>query len=329
MQSTLISTAALQQRILKMKAVERMIGWLDAMPHPPVAIEIAWDRIAAVRLSRTGTVEAFALEPLQPGFIVPSAVETNIMDSVAARAALARVCSRLDTSDEDAALLLPDPVVRVFMQRFDQFPKSHKEAIPFLRWKLKKSVPFDIEDTTISYVRRPTQESGVDVIVVVARLRVVREYEELVESAGLHAGVVLSSSLAALDLFDDRRLTLLARVADSALTTAVLRDGALCGYRCTELPVRASELTPKLLLEEMYPLAAYYQDTLGAPFESVCLSGIGKRFPEFVGPIEGEFRCNVRPLLRTPRSDKRIGEDTHLLAESGMEALLGWLSSRE
>jgi hypothetical protein len=79
----------------------------------------------------------------------------------------------------------------------------------------------------------------------------------------------------------------------------------------------------------MYPLAAYYQDTLAAPFESVCLSGIGKRFPEFVGPIEGEFRCSVQPLLRASPFDGRIGEDTHLLAESGMEALLGWLSSRE
>jgi hypothetical protein len=93
--------------------------------------------------------------------------------------------------------------------------------------------------------------------------------------------------------------------------------------------VRGSELTPQLLLEEMYPLAAYYQDTLDAPFESVCLSGIGKRFPEFVGPIEGEFRCNVQPLLRTSPPDGRIGEDAHPLAESGMEALLGWLSSRE
>jgi hypothetical protein len=327
--STLISTAALQQRILKMKAVERMVGWLDAMPRPPIAIEIAWDRIAAVRLSRKGTVEAFAVEPLQPGSIVPSAVETNVMDSADARSTLARVCSRLDISDEDTALLLPDPVVRVFMQRFGEFPKSHKEALPFLRWKLKKSVPFDIEDTTISYVRRPTQENGVDVIVVVARLRVVREYEELVESVGLNAGVVLSSSLAALDLFEDRRLTLLARIADSVLTTAVLRDGVLCGYRCTELPVRGSELTPKLLLEEMYPLAAYYQDTLDAPFESVCLSGIGTRFPEFAGPIEGEFHCNVQPLLRTSPSDGRIGKDALPLAESGMEALLGWLSSRE
>jgi hypothetical protein len=325
----LIRTPTIPKRLLKIKAIQRMVRWLDAMPRPPIAVEFASDSIAGVRLSGTGTMEEFAVEALQAGSIVPSAVETNIKDSTAAHSAMARVCSRLKTSDETAALLLPDPVVRAFMQRFDEFPSSHKDAVAFLRWKLKKSVPFDIEDTAISYVRRPTQENGVDVIVVVARLRVVREYEELAESAGLHAGVVLSSSLAALDLLEDRRLTFLVRVADWALTTAVVRDGVLCGYRCTELPARGSELTPELLLEEIYPLAAYYHDTLGVPFEFVCLSGVGKRFPEFVGPMESEFRCSVQPLLRDSGFEGRIGEEARPLVENGTEALLGWMSSRE
>ena len=323
------NTATTRKGILKIRAIERMVRWLDAMPHPPLAIEIAWDQIAAVRWSRTGAVEEFAVEPLQAGAIVPSAVEVNIVDSPAVHSAMARVCSRLHASDEDATLLLPDPVIRVFVQRFEEFPQSHKDAVPFLQWKLKKSVPFEVADTVISYVRQATQGNGVDVIAVVGRLRVVREYEELAESVGLHAGVVLSSSLAALALLDDHRPTLLARVSDSALTTAMVSDGVLCGYRCTELPARGAELTPKLLLEEIYPVAAHYQYTLGTRIESVCVSGMGKRFPEFAGPIEGEFRCNVQPLLRTSIPDGRIGEDARPLAEGGMEALLGWMLSSE
>lgn len=325
----MISTATIRQRILKIEAMGRMMRWLDEMPHPPIAIEIACDQIAAVRWSRTGAVEEFVVEPLQAGAIVSSAVETNILDSKAARSAMARVCSRIHGSDEDVALLLPDPVVRVFMQQFEEFPRSHKDAIPLLRWKLKKTVPFDVADAAISYVRQATRGNSVEVIALVARLRVVREYEELAESAGLHAGVVLSSSLAALALLEDGRPTLLARVSDSALTTAMVRDGLLCGYRCTELPARSSELTPQLFLDEIYPIAAYYQYTLGAPLESVCISGIGKRFAEFAGPIESEFRCHVQPLLRTSPSDGRIGEDARPLAEGGMEGLLGWMLSRE
>ena len=68
------------------------------------------------------------------------------------------VCERLHAKNEDAALLLPDPVIRVFVQHFDQFPRSAKEAIPMLRWKLKKSVPFEVDETLISYMRQAPRE---------------------------------------------------------------------------------------------------------------------------------------------------------------------------
>src|SRR5437879_13693250 len=66
-------------------------------------------------------------------------------------------------------------------------------------------------------------------------MRIVREYEMLVESAGMSPAVVMSSTLAALALLDDRRATMLARVSGSKMTTAIVRDGVLCGYRCSEL----------------------------------------------------------------------------------------------
>ena len=45
--------------------------------------------------------------------------------------------------------------------------------------------------------------SGVDVVTALGRLRIVREYEGLAEQSGLHPGVVLSSSLAAVSLLED------------------------------------------------------------------------------------------------------------------------------
>ena len=46
-----------------------------------------------------------------------------------------------------------------------------------LRWKLKKSVPFEVDETLISYMRQAPREDGVDVVTALARLRIVREYE--------------------------------------------------------------------------------------------------------------------------------------------------------
>src|SRR6266850_594675 len=94
-------------------------------------------------------------------------------------------------------MILPDPVIRVFVQHFEEFPRSPQEAVPMLRWKLKKSVPFEADETLISYMRQSPREDGVDVVTALARLRIIREYESLAEGVGLRPGIVLSSPVAA------------------------------------------------------------------------------------------------------------------------------------
>src|SRR5260370_16621628 len=149
-------------------------------------------------------------------------------------------------------------------------------------------------------MRQPARADGVNVVTALARLRIVREYESLAEGARLYPGVVLSSSLAAIALLEDKSATLLARVSGSALTAAIVRDGVLCGYRCTELPAHGGEITPQVLLEEIYPVAAYYQDTWGEDIASVRVAGLRPRFPDFVKPLASQFPSHVRSLLPTP-----------------------------
>ncbi len=305
-----------------------MARWLDAIPHPPLAIEIASDRLAVARWSRTGSLDEFAIELLPPGAIIPSAVETNLLNSSVVKSAIARACERVRTGDEDVALILPDPVIRVFVQHFEEFPRSPEEAIPLLRWKLKKSVPFEADETIISYMRQAPRETGVDIVTALGRLRIIREYEALAEGVGLYPGVVLSSSLAAISLLEDDRPTLLARVSGSALTTAIVRSGVLCGYRCTELPATAAGLTPEMLLEEIFPVIAYYQDTWHQGIASVCIAGLGARLPEFVHPLEQEFHCQVRSLLHSAFSEGRIKEDVRQLSDRDLEGLVGWMLHR-
>jgi type IV pilus assembly protein PilM len=298
------------------------------MPHPPLALEISQDRVAGARWTRTGALDSFAIETLPNGALLPSAVETNIVDQTAVKSAVAGVMSRLRAKDEEIALLVPDPVIRVFVQHFDQFPRSPQEAEPMLRWKLKKSVPFEADETVISYMRQAPREDGVDVVTALARLRIVREYEGLAEGLGLFPGVILSSSLAAITLLDDHHPTLLARVSGPALTTAIVREGVLCGYRCTELPAQNIELTPQMLLEEIYPVAAYYQDTWREGIQQVRVAGLGPRLNEFIGPLEDEFKCEVRSLLHTALSEGRVPESVHELADRESDGLVGWMLHR-
>src|SRR5579872_1627818 len=306
-----------------------MARWFDAVPHPMIACEIAMDYVAAARWARTGMgLDGFAVEALPPGSILPTAAESNLIHADEVRAAVGRVFSRLRAKDEEVALLVPDAVIRVFVLHFDVFPRKAEEAIPMLRWRLKKSVPFEAEETLISYMRQAPRGDGVDIVTGLARLRIVREYESLVESVGMSPGVVMSSTLAAIPLLPDGRPSLLARVAGTTLTTAIVREGMLCGYRCTTLPADASVVSPQALLDEIYPLAAYYQDSWSEGIAQVRLAGLYERMPEFQDSFERELKCPVGSLLNGALTEGRVRDDEQPLAERDLDALIGWTLHR-
>lgn len=304
--------------------------WLDDIPHPPIACEIASDYVAAARWTRTGGgLDGLAMESLPAGAVLPSPVESNIIDGDEVRAAVGRVFSRLRTkSNEDVALLLPDPVVRVFVLHFDTFPRKAEEAIPMLRWRLKKSVPFEAEETLISYMRQPPRDDGVDIVTALSRLRIVREYETMIESAGLSPGVVMSSTLATVPLLPDSKPALLARVQGTALTTAIVREGMLCGYRCITMPMDARQVTPQALLDEIYPLAAYYQDSWSEGIAEVRLAGLSERMGEFRATFERELKCPVHSLLGAAETEGLVRSDEKDLVDRGLDALVGWTLNR-
>jgi type IV pilus assembly protein PilM len=323
------TTEGIRQGVYRSAAVRRFAQWLDVAPRPLTACEIAPGYIAAARCGRAGAaVESLAVEPLSPGAIKPSAVENNISNAAEVRSAIEKIFARVHAKTRDVALFLPDPVIRVFVLHFDTFPRAASEAVPLLRWRLKKSVPFEPEETVISYMRQAPREGGVDVVTALARMRVVREYEQILESAGISPGVVMSATLAALPLLNDRRPALLARVSGRAMTAAIVREGVLCGYRCVDLPAEETEITPQALLDEIYPLAAYYQDSWHEGIAMVGLAGLAGRIEEFHEPLERELHCPVGGLLAAAASEGRIGTELRPLVEKELDALVGWMLYR-
>jgi type IV pilus assembly protein PilM len=315
--------------IYRSSIVRRVARLLDAMPHPLVACEIAPGYVAAARWRRgTLSLDQVASAEFPADSLRASAVEANLVDATAVRTAVQRVLDDVGARGQTITLLLPDEVIRVFVLHFDQFPRTPAEAIPILRWRLKKSVPFEAEETLISYMRQAPREEGVDIVTGLARLRIVKEYESLVESAGAHAGVVLSSTLATLPLLSDDRPAMLVRLAGTTLTTAIAREGILCGYRCTTLPTALDQLEPRSLLDEVFPVAAYYQDAWSEGIHSVRLSGFGDRLENFRAPLESELGCPVAGLVESALSEGHVSTDVHRLVEQGLDPLIGWSMNR-
>ncbi|MBS1867694.1 MAG: hypothetical protein JSS69_17405, partial [Acidobacteria bacterium] len=56
-------TAAFRKGIYRNDLVRKIATWLDAAPHPPLVIEFSTERISGARLTRTGGLDGFAVEP--------------------------------------------------------------------------------------------------------------------------------------------------------------------------------------------------------------------------------------------------------------------------
>ncbi len=299
------------------------------MPHPGFACEITARHVAAAGWTggRLG-VDGFALEPLPGGAVAVSPVEANIANVDTVRAALERVLSRVRLQGREIALLVPDQVVRVFILHFDTFPKRADEAVPLLRWRLKKSVPFDVEETVVSYMVQASRNAGVDVVAAIARQRIVRQYEEVVEAVGLHPGVVLGSTLATLPLLDATWPTLLARTTGTTLTTAIVQEDKLIVYRCTEMGADADSLAPKAMLEELYPALTFYQDNWQQKVRQIRLAGLGGRTEEFRRVLEAELGVNTSALLASSGVADRLTGDAKSLVDRELDALVGWMLNK-
>jgi hypothetical protein len=93
----------------------------------------------------------------------------------------------------------------------------------------------------------------------------VHEHQILFDSMDIHAGMVLPSTLAALNLFSPPAGdTLFLKITQNCVTTTVFQNGRVEFYRrITDLP----------LYDSVFPTILYYQDKLGGSrFEHVFLT---------------------------------------------------------
>lgn len=302
----------------------RLGRWLDALPHPELVFEISPERMAAARWS-LGRLEGFAEEPLPPGALRPSPAQPNLADAGAVAAAASKVMERVGGSGHAVALLLPDVVVRIFLLGFETFPRSTAEATPLLRWRLRKSVPFPVEETVLSWTQQRSAEGGLEVVTAVARTSVVREYEQVFEGIGMAPGVVIGATLGALPLVEDGPAVLLAKLGGASLTTAIVDAGRLALYRCTELSAKPDE---QALLDEIFPAVAYFRDRAQRNIERVRLAGMEEYGKELRSRLEKELECKVGTLGEDRPGSMHLPEGAGKLIGRQLESLVGWHLNR-
>jgi type IV pilus assembly protein PilM len=253
-----------------MSALDNILGFLKD-PPPEFVFEIAADGIAMSRTRPPATLQHVALPP---GVIEPSPVKENILDPAAFAGAVRKlVPPEKGQRRRRAALILPDNCVRIAVLDFETLPAKEEERRPLINFRLRKSVPFDIDDATVSYF----EQGGKKVIVALAPSEILAHYEIPFRAAGLHPGLVTVSSLAMLDLFPVTGSVVIARLSPGSLTVIGLKDGIVTIVRSIELAHPGDDTEDPLteIIDDIYPTLAYIEDQTGARPDKLLLVGFG------------------------------------------------------
>ena len=263
--------------------------------HPLLACEICGDRVIVARACQTGEfVEAHTSRALPPGMVTPSLTGKNVNDVGTLSPVVGDALGVLSGKLRDVIAVLPDPAVRVVLLDFDSWPDSTEEAVGVLRLRLRKSLPFDVENAAISYHVYRTEE-GLRVLAAVALASVIEEYESAFVQAGYAPGVVIPSSLASLGVVDASRPTLVVKTSDSITTLAILDGRAIRLFRSLDRTVSGAAEAGRLV-EDIHPSMIFFQDNFGAEVQRVLVGG--KLSASEMGPaLQSQLGVPIEELM--------------------------------
>jgi type IV pilus assembly protein PilM len=291
------------------------------LAKPKMACEIAADRVLAGRVADDGVgLEYCAARELAPGSVVPDLVENNLRQRSVVREGIEAALDGVAGRSGDVIAIVPDAAVRVMLVEFDTLPSDQEEALGVVRFRLKKSLPFDVDKAKISYHAQKFSD-GVRVVAAVALANVVEDYEAAFRDAGYSPGVVLPSMLAALGSADAKRPTLVVKVDAHTTSIAILNEDRLQLFRTLE-NARGVTITGEQLAEEVYPSVVFFQDTYHLNIDRIYVAGL----PESGGAapaLQAQTGAEVQELV----SSSQLGISTGGVPRWRMAGVVGALVS--
>ena len=262
--------------------MSRKFSILPANSHirPALACEIFPGGVVAARRGehkgshRTHDTQlTFSHVSLPENAVIPSLSAPNLADSQAVSAAVRQSLEEVGARQKNVTVVVPDAAARVFLLDFDSLPQRERDALPILRFRLRKLIPFDVEHASVSYQLLPSSQ-GVRALVVVIPAAVLAEYESVVRAAGFEPGAVLTSTIASLAALSTSEPALVINRSHGTITTVIARQDHLLLHRTLELP-RNPELLHDELAQAVSVALAYFEDTLQSLPSTLYYAGHG------------------------------------------------------
>jgi len=286
--------------------------------RPRVACEMTAEGVVAGQSAVAGApLSGVARAELAAGAVAPSLKPGNIVDRVAVTAAIGRALEGLglrpNSRDADITLIVPDAAVRVLLLDFDALSSKLAEALPIIRFRLKKLLPFDADDAMVTFQIMSSGKSGVRVLAAAIPRDVLSEYETAVREAGFEPGCVLPSTLAALAGVEDESASLLVNANSLGVTTAIVRSGILLLHRSVDMQEHTEGVPANVPPAMMEPsIAEPPQDWQHVP--------LGEEIAQAVNVAAAYFEDTLAQVPRQILSAGPLGAEnlTRILASTGV-----------
>lgn len=246
-------------------------------PPPGYAFELSE---AGIAFAKIGASPQINFQPFEEGVLSVSPLHDNIQKPELLAEQISALVPANGSRKRRAALILPDYSSRVAVLDFDAFPSAHEEQRALVRFRMKKSVPFDVDTAMVSYYAQPraaaqakTSPSAgkIEVVVAIMATEIVSRYEAPFRGAGFLPGYVTTSALAALNMLQPDGLTLVVKQSGHTLTALVVDGSVLKLARCVEI-----ESANQADIEGViHPTLAYIEDELRSTPKRILLCGLG------------------------------------------------------
>ena len=242
-------------------------------PYAPAAVEVNAGLVRLVSVADGKPFprwETFETRQLPAGAVRPGPSDLNIAEIGPVREALRAVLEASGYRGRSVSLLLSDAVCRPAILDFETLPASRRLAMDLVRFRLKKTLPFPVEEARLSVSTLPAAK-GRRVLAVAAREQVIAQYEELLEELRLTVGLVDVSTLNLVDLLRHERKNagraepyMVVNADWGCFSVAIIGNEGLVFYR-TKPTVAAGEarVAAELLAKDVKLCLLYYIDRLG------------------------------------------------------------------
>jgi type IV pilus assembly protein PilM len=293
--------SALDPILARLKRLD-LEALLELRPkYPPVAVEVDRGQLTLVRVAprrKTRPVlESFRIQE-SPEHAVGTTIFKPNLGSLADLSRQAReLFERSGTKPGKLSLILPDNLAKVSIVTLPERPATRKLLREMLRFKLRRSVPFRLEEAVISSWPLPGPGPELNLLVAVMLRSVVEQYEAAFEAAGAQPGVVDLCTPSVFNLARPAIAKAAAGGTDAALlnctrnyfTLMIVHADRVVFFRCkTYAGGEESDPSARLavMLRELTSSLSYYTEKLGG-------TGVGTVFVRAVSPGLDE----VVPLL--------------------------------